>query len=332
MALHQSDDNMRNDNEFISGTYKFLSEGNKCRLLDGRRTEGYIGAVEPETGMYRWHITKYEDTGKYWDMPFGSITSFQFEVESQQISDTLAEHYEIIESTFDKVLSIPRDAQMLDMHQPIINQAKTEALNFFHSMSEYFSSNEKLDFDKQIGSVALARDLEKFLELSGVLALEKRTQMLMVLNPDSGEWIKGLKITAAKMGLCAYDGKISRTKDIFEGMGSIENRTRYLSYRLGFIQAYFEMLGMNEVVVYRGMSTQNDWMSRKRSFLHCTFNYEVAAAFSDFKRNSDYRHAYILKATVPVEKLFMTYLETDAMNRQYKEAEAILFYEDDFFI
>lgn len=31
---------------------------------------------------------------------------------------------------------------------------------------------------------------------------------------------------------------------------------------------------------------------------------------------------------VSVEKLFMTFIETEAMNRQYQEAEALLLYDE----
>lgn len=34
------------------------------------------------------------------------------------------------------------------------------------------------------------------------------------------------------------------------------------------------------------------------------------------------------EVTDPVEKLFMTYFETEAMNRQYKEAEALVLYDE----
>lgn len=32
--------------------------------------------------------------------------------------------------------------------------------------------------------------------------------------------------------------------------------------------------------------------------------------------------------TVPTNELFMTYIETEAMNRQYKEAEALVLYNN----
>ncbi len=43
MGTHEYDNNMRPDNEFLAGDFYFLVEGNRSRLLDGRRTTGNIG-------------------------------------------------------------------------------------------------------------------------------------------------------------------------------------------------------------------------------------------------------------------------------------------------
>ena len=37
----------------------------------------------------------------------------------------------------------------------------------------------------------------------------------------------------------------------------------------------------------------------------------------------------LLRQSVPVERIFMSFLETVQMNRQFKEAEAILLYDED---
>jgi len=36
----------------------------------------------------------------------------------------------------------------------------------------------------------------------------------------------------------------------------------------------------------------------------------------------------LLRQSVPVERIFMSFLETVQMNRQFKEAEAILLYDE----
>lgn len=86
MSVHEYDENMRADKEFIDGDIGFLVEGNRCRLLDGRRTEGIIEEYFKDSSMFKWRITKYEDEGKYWILPAEDIERFQFEKNSKRLN------------------------------------------------------------------------------------------------------------------------------------------------------------------------------------------------------------------------------------------------------
>ena len=85
------------------------------------------------------------------------------------------------------------------------------------------------------------------MDTCGVLDLETKTANQYLLNPYSGEWIKGLRIVMAEMGLIDFNEKIPRTKDIFEGIGSKEKRRKYIISRLAFVQTFFELSGYKEV-------------------------------------------------------------------------------------
>ena len=85
MSIHQYDDKMRPDQEFITGDLSFLVEGNHGRLLDGRRTTGFIEKYDPASAMFKWRITKYEDKGTYWDMPAEAVKNFQFEKDAKRL-------------------------------------------------------------------------------------------------------------------------------------------------------------------------------------------------------------------------------------------------------
>jgi len=157
--------------------------------------------------------------------------------------------------------------------------------------------------------------------------LEKLSQELMVLNPNSGEWFKGLYIVMAEMGLTNYEGKIPRTKSTFTGIGEKERRRTYIQTRLGFVRAMFDYYGLSQVTIYRGMSSESDFKKVNRSLLNMTFSYDVANAFADMS-TEQYKTSYIVKWTVPASKLFMTCYETNEMNQRYKEKEAIVFYKE----
>lgn len=328
MGIHEYDNKMKSDDEFIDGDTSLLVEGNHCRLLDGRRTTGMIEKYFEDCGMFRWRITKYEDSGKYWDLPAESVKNFQFQKESLRLSDDKIKQINKLTMEFDKDIRIEAKETDRNNTEEEIKKTKEIIQRWLNENSLFLKSEEKIDFSSREGSKLLGKDLMNYMESIGMLEEETKTAETMVLNPNSGEWIKGMNIVLGEMGLVPYGGKIPRTKDIFKGLGDKENRQRYLINRLAFIRAYFSMSNIKEVVLYRGMSNEEKWKKVSRTYLPCTFNLEVAQAFSDFDRESKYKNSYLVKMTCPVDKLFMTYIETEAMNRQYKEAEALVLYDD----
>lgn len=106
LSTHEHDENMRPDSEFIKGDLSFLVKGNKCRLLDGRRTTGFIESYDYESAMFRWRITKYEDKGKYWDMPAEKINRFQFEKDAAQLNKVEIQNVKEMIQGFDKKLEV----------------------------------------------------------------------------------------------------------------------------------------------------------------------------------------------------------------------------------
>jgi len=115
MSVHQYDKNMRSDEEFVKGEYCYLVPGNKCRLLDGRRTTGVIEEYFEESGMFRWRITKYEDKGKYWDLPAEEISRFQFEKDFKKLDGKKIKEIEDTIIKYNKKITIktnPRDREI----------------------------------------------------------------------------------------------------------------------------------------------------------------------------------------------------------------------------
>lgn len=319
---------MRSDKEFIQGDISFLVEGNVCRFLDGRRTTGFIEKCFFDEGMFRWRITNYEDKCKYWDLPAEESKRFQFEKGSKKMSKEDLKWFEDSLKKYQKFLNIAGSIRERDETEEEINKTKDKAIQWLEKQSLFFKNTNKIDFSSCEGSTLLAQDLKNYMKSIGLYEEERKTAETMVLNPNSGEWIKGMNIVIAELGLVPYQDKVPRTNAIFEGIGNKKNRRRYIINRLAFIRAYFYLLNIFEVVLYKGMSNENQWRVVPRTYLPCTFNLEVAEAFSDFRRNSKYKISYLVKMTIPVEKIFMTYFETEEMNRQYKEAEALVLYDD----
>lgn len=164
------------------------------------------------------------------------------------------------------------------------------------------------------------------MESEGLLALEEKTADQYLLNPYSGEWIKGMKIVMAEMGLIAYEDCVPRTKDIFCGMGAKELRKKYIIARSAFLRSIFKLAGYADVPLYRGMSSAIDLYETPNTLVSATFSADTAKEFASVNNTVGCKSCYWVKFPYPVKNLFMTFLETKQFNERYKEQEAILYY------
>ncbi len=261
-----------------------------------------------------------------WDLPAENISSFQFAKDARRLDDDKVKEVENLIEKYQSKMDIEISKDVRAEIEVEIEKIESNIQEWLKRESVFFKKGEKLDLNSREGSETLQKDLENYMASVKMGEIEKRTAETFVLNPYSGEWIKGMEIVLAEMGFVSYKRKIPRTKDIFEGLGTKEKRRKYLIYRLAFVRAYFHLLGIDEVILYRGMSSEREWTTVDGTLLSCTFSLEVAQSFSDLKKDSKYKNSYIVKRTYLVSILFMTYLETKAMNMQYTEAEALVFF------
>lgn len=326
MKIHQFDENMAPDVEFLPGEPALLHEGNSCRLLDPRRTPGIIEAYFPQSAMFRWRITDFEHKGKCWDVPAEDVARYQFAKGSKRLEPVAVTEIETAIAKYQAPLMIAPLEDASNRTEAAVASAEESARDWLGGESAFFGGGEKLDMGARTGPRSLAEDMLKFMASRRMEETERKTAENIVLNPSSGEWIKGMEIVLAEMGLGGYKGKVPRTEDIFEGPGAKHKRCAYLIERLSFVRAFFRLLGIEEVVVYRGMSAERPRIMRASPLVSYTFNLDVARSFCDFDREGKSRNSLLLKKTVPVDRVFMTYLETEAMNGQYKEAEALVIF------
>lgn len=162
----------------------------------------------------------------------------------------------------------------------------------------------------------------------GLYELEKETAEQYLLNPYSGEWIKGLKITMAEMGLISYSGTYPRKKETSAKLATKEKQVAYIIARTAFLRSIFKLKGITEVPLFRGMSSEIDFFETPQTLVSTTFSAATAMEFSNLKQSSNARSAYCVKFTCPVDQLFMTFFETRQFNERYKEQEAIIFYDN----
>ena len=301
-----------------------LVVGNDCLLRDERRTPGLIEWVDYGRAIFRWRILDFEDEGSFWLLPAERIVDFLFEDYAKTIGPTDLKILEEAITRLTQPLVVKAEKNAHEETERLIEKASLEAHSWLVTHSAYIAEGNRPDLNKRKGPEGLSADLLAYCDCLGIRALEEETAKALVLNPASGEWVKGMELVLAEMGLAKFESTQFRTEGVFEGYANKDNRKRYIILRLAFVRALLKLLDLSEVPLYRGMATERPWSYKERNFLSFTFSLEVAQDFSNFESNSSIRHSYLVKTTLPCTALFMTYLETEAMNLQYAEAEALV--------
>lgn len=318
---------MEPDDHFEPGTFAHLVAGNEGRVLDGRRTPGYIEMYDSDSAMFIWRITDFEDKGKCWEIPAEEIGSYQFRKGCALLSQAGVDEVSRQCEKFNQHIYIPKTKEAFADTEKQLPLWEKNAGDWIKKNSVFYKSGSQFDFSAREGDEALYDDFESYLNAYDLLDIECITAEQYLLNPYSGEWIKAMKTVMAEMGLIEYRGTQLRKKDIFEGIGEREKRKKYIFARLAFLRRIFKMCGYHEVPVYRGMSSAVDFFETPQTLISATFSVETAKDFADMSQSSAARSAYLVKYTCPVENLFMTFFETRKFSERYKEQEAVIFYD-----
>jgi len=301
-VIYQDDPDAAPDEDFAPGRLADLVVGNRGRLLDPRRTPVTIVALRFETGEFRVRVEAFEDAGALWDVPFEDAERFQF-ARGGATTDTAALQAAV--DRFDRPLAIGGDPPAPTSSPPAATVARL--VEEREAAREFVLPLPELEsyVAERMGEPALFDALEAFLDARGVLDLERAFTERFVSNPWSGELVKGHAIVLAKLGLCPFRGKVVRDPALFEGAWSRSRRAAHIRARLAFVA---ELYGGDPVTVYRGTR-----VPREASFVSASFSRAVAAS-----------NGTVAELTVAPERVFMTFMETRALNGRYREAEAVL--------
>ena len=321
---YEYDPNMPPDSDYIPGSLRLLVPGNRARLLDPRRTPVRIEKIEEASGLLFVRVERFEDKGSIREVPFEGIISYQFAKDSAIAATNDVARFE------QRVLEL---GQKLKIHTPEMREATEKQIAeitaivraILETSPEAMNEIAALNLTQAAGSKTLAHCFRHFLNSQGLWDLEDTLAAQWVLNPG-GELTKGHRIVLAELGLVDYDGKIPRSPDLFTGIWTKENRSRHIVHRLGFVRALFGLLGLNSLRLYRGLNFTDRLESPSNStFLSATTRLEIAqGCFADHVSADK---GALLRQQVSIDRVYMTYFETDHMNRQYKEAEIVLLFD-----
>ncbi len=296
--------------------------GNRGRLLDARRTPVMVTAVRPGIGAFEVEIAGFEDAGARWELSLADIGRFQFARDARRAPPAVAGELHAARTRFARELVVePDPAAAADTSRAIV-AAEIRAREV---LAGRVSADAPLAewVARRRGDARIAALLAGFLDDCGVGDLETAFTASFATNPAAGEVVKGHAIALARLGLCRYQGEAPRDPAMFSGAWSDGRRSEHLVARIGFVRALWAAFGRTEAELYRGAASETQiGASPPRSFVSATFSRAVAEAH--FEGGPTTRAAILWRQRVPVSRLLMTFVETEALNHRFLEAEAVL--------
>lgn len=324
MSIYRSNPDALPDDAFVPAELAHLVVGNRGRLLDHRRTPVSVVDVRMDSGSFVVQIEDFEDRGARWEVPFERFWHYQFERGARRAAADRVRAFAAAIDRFDRPLRIEAGDAPPPSTSELLVEATRDAGAWLRGHSRFLDTGSRLpDPALRTGSPALCDDLDRYAASLGLAALDRDFTRTFVSNPCSGDLVKGHRIVLAELGLVTYDDTIPRDPGIFAGDRDRSRRRAHIAMRLGFVRALFAHLGHDHVRLHRGTSFDGPWEDRPPpTFVSATFSEEVAR--SHYDAGDDRCARRLLSALVPVERVFMTYLETRAMNTVFREAEAVL--------
>ena len=325
--MYQADPHAEPDEAFVAGELGLLVPGNRGRLLDARRTPVRITALDIAHGYFELEILAFEDRGAHWLVPLEEVSRYQFQPSSVRADVRAVGEMRAAIARLDVTVQIAVDGEARHDTQRRIGAERAVA-------DQWLAGNgapERLDVAPFIASRRGCEDafawLAGYLGICGLAGMDHDLATAYVRNPNSGDLVRAHLITAAQLGLCSYRGKQVRDPASLSESWSADRRAAHLVHRLAFVQALWRRANNPDLMLYRGMGLQSSAQleDRRPAVISATFSREVADSHFTSQRA---QAAALVRFRLPIERLFMTFLETAAMSTQYLEAEAIIFTAD----
>jgi len=315
-SIHESDPDQAPDSDFEPGELRHMVPGNTGRMLDTRRTPVRVGSVDPDFGTFEVEVLAFEDRGVRWLVEAERVAHFQFSPDAPRADVATVTALAAAVDRFSRALDIPIDPRARARTRARLRDEERRA-------AAVLGDAPRIDLGGRLGDASVQGALHGYLASRGLAELETRFAERYVSNPSSGELVKGHEIVIARLGLVAYHGTVVRDPHLFADEWSEERRAEHVVARLGFVRAMLRAAGHDRVWLYRGLTAEGALgVPPARTLVSTTFDRAVAESIAG--RGPATVVSVLIGQLVPVDRVFMTFIETAELNRVYHEAEAIL--------
>lgn len=318
-SVYQSDPDREPDSAFLAGAPRYLVAGNRGRLLDARRTPVHVVAVRPAAGFFEVRIEAFEDAGARWLIPLEDAVSYQFAADSATASTAAEQEILAAIARYDVEVTVTAGAAATRRARSRLKAEGSRAAEWLTGAGapERF---DPLPFIED-GWPAATSWLDSYMSHRGLAAMEERFASAYVSNPWAGDFVLGHLTVLAELGFGGLTARVIRDRECFAGEWARDRRADHLLARMGFVRALWARAG-GDVMLYRGVGVQDRPRRRSQSpLVSASFSRRVAE--SHFTSSSAVAAA-LYRQRLQIDRLFMTFLETQAMNGVYREAEALL--------
>ena len=319
-SVYQYDPDRAPDSAFVPGEPRHLVAGNRARLLDMRRTPVHVTRVLPESGFFEVHIDAFEDVGARWLIPLEEVTSYQFEANGATASQEAERELELAISRHDVTVTVAGGAMARRQTAGRLEAEAVRAANWLTSVGapERF---DPLPFVAN-GWPSATTWFDSYLSSRDLARMEERLASAYVSNPGAGDLVLGHLTVLAEIGLGTLTSRAIRDPDCFSGQWSRQRRADHIVARMGFVRALWARAD-GDIWVYRGAGVQHGTDRRRGQSPLVSASFSRKVAESHFNASNAVAGALYRQRMQP-DRLFMTFLETKAMNGIYKEAEALM--------
>jgi hypothetical protein len=329
MAVYESDPEMDDDSGFVAGELSHLLPGSRARLLDARRTPVTVVDVDGARGSFSVQVDAFEDRGARWELGLEEVDRFQFPDDTPLAAPDVVAGLRAARARFDRELAIDVDLRARAATTEAVVNEQANAHGFLMETGVIRGIDPLENYvERRRGEPQLMTVLESYLAERGLLELDRAFAHALVSNPNSGELVKGHAMVLAHLGLTPYRGRLLRDPEAMRAPWSYSARRRHIIARLAFMRALAAAWGLTTVELYRAAAADGPLRMRHgAAFVSATFSCDVAQAH--FRGGPSTVAAAIWRQRIPVDRLFMTFLETAAHNQRFLEAEAVLIGDPD---
>lgn len=325
--MYQTDPDALPDGHFAPGELRWLVPGNWGRLLDARRTPVRVTGVDVAHGYFEAEILAFEDAGARWLVPLEEVTSYQFAPDGAQAPAGAVADMQAAIGRLNVTVDIPADQTARRRSQARIAAERARAGAWLTAHGAPARIDPGTFIASRRGSAEAAGWLAGYLAeagLDGLPGMDHELAASYVSNPWSGDLVRAHLITIARLGVAAYQGKAIRDPASLAGRWAEHRRAEHIIHRAAFTQALWQRASRPGLMIYRGIGLPGEAAPaiRATGLVSASFSRAVAESHFDAPLTGT---AALLRTRLPTDRLFMSFLETKAMNKQYLEADAVLF-------